>query len=95
MAEVTYTEFRENLKGYMDQSCDTHEPIIVKRQNGEDMVMLPRSDFEPLDETAYLMRSPANAAMLREALATDPKDYIRFESMEELDAYLAARSESR
>lgn len=69
MDAITYTAARANLAETMDRVCGDHKPIIVTRQRAEPVVMMSLSDFEALEETAYLLRSPANAARLLEALA--------------------------
>ena len=68
MNTVTYSELRQNLKGIMDRSSDRHEPVLVKRQNGDPMVLVSLQDYQSMEETAYLLRSPANAKRLLESL---------------------------
>jgi antitoxin YefM len=45
------------------------EPAIVSTPAGESVVLMPLSDYESWQETAYLLRSPANAARLRKSIA--------------------------
>jgi antitoxin YefM len=52
----------------MDRVVRDHEPIIVTRQKGESVMLLSLEDFNSWQETAYLLRSPANAARLLKAL---------------------------
>lgn len=52
----------------MDQVCDDHTPIIVTRQNNRSVVMLSLEDYQALEETAYLLRSPKNAKRLMESI---------------------------
>ena len=61
MAAINYSELRNNLKEMMDRACNDHESLIVSRKNHADVVMLSLEDYESLKETAYLLRSPANA----------------------------------
>jgi antitoxin YefM len=65
---VTFSEFRNQLKQIMDASSDQHEPVIIKRSKGENMILLSISDYESLKETAYLLSNPANAEHLRKSL---------------------------
>lgn len=81
---ITYSDLRENLKDHLDKLCGDHEPLLVKRRRGEDVVILSRADFESLEETAYLLRSPANAKRLLEAIGRPSKERIRFASMKAL-----------
>ena len=64
MSTMTYTAARENLGETMDRVCDNHQPIIVTRQKQRSVVILSLDDYEALNETAYLLRSPANARRL-------------------------------
>ena len=64
MSTMTYTAARENLAETMDRVCDNHQPIIVTRQKQRSVVILSLEDYEALNETAYLLRSPANARRL-------------------------------
>jgi antitoxin YefM len=68
MNAITYTAARENLASTMDQVCADHSPIIITRNRDQSVVMLSLEDYESLEETAYLMRSPANAKRLLEAI---------------------------
>ena len=68
MNAISYTAARENLASTMDRVCTDHTPIIITRNRDQSVVMLSLEDFESLEETAYLMRSPANAKRLLEAI---------------------------
>ena len=52
----------------MDKVCADHAPVIITRDHDESVVLLSLEDYESLEETAYLMRSPANAKRLLEAI---------------------------
>ena len=65
---ISYTAARENLASTMDRVCTDHTPVIITRNRDQSVVMLSLEDFESLEETAYLMRSPANAKRLLEAI---------------------------
>lgn len=64
MNAITYTAARENLASTMDRVCLDHDPVIITRNRDQSVVMLSLDDFESLQETAYLLRSPANAKRL-------------------------------
>ena len=68
MKAITYTAARENLATTMDQVCDDHDPVIITRNREQAVVMLSLADYESLQETAYLLRSPANARRLLESI---------------------------
>lgn len=65
---ITYSDARQNLAATMDRVCDSHEPVIITRQKSMSVVMMSLEDYSGIMETAYLLRSPANAQRLREAL---------------------------
>lgn len=68
MTAITYTAARENLASTMDRVCNDHDPVIITRNREQAVVMLSLEDYEALQETAYLLRSPANAKRLIESI---------------------------
>lgn len=68
MEAINYTVVRQTLAQKMDQVCDDHTPIIVTRQNNRSVVLLSLEDYQALEETAYLLRSPKNAKRLMESI---------------------------
>jgi antitoxin YefM len=69
MDAVTYTSARQNLAKTMDRVCNDHEPIIITRNNDQSVVMISLDDYNAMEETAYLLRSPRNAKRLLESIA--------------------------
>jgi len=69
MATITYSEARSKLAETMEKVCDDHAPIIITRKNSRSVVMISLDDFEALEETSYLLRSPRNARRLLESIA--------------------------
>ena len=69
MNAITYSAARENLASMMDQVCANHDPLIITRKRNQSVVLLSLEDYESLQETAYLLRSPANASRLAEGIA--------------------------
>ena len=67
MDSITYSAARANLANTMDRVCNDHEPLIITRNRDQSVVMLSLDDFNSLEETAYLLRNPANARRLLEA----------------------------
>ncbi len=68
MDAITYTAVRNNLAKTIDKVNEDHAPIIITRQNGSSAVLMSLDDFNAYEETAYLIRSPANAARLSKAV---------------------------
>lgn len=71
MPFTTYSAARRNLKALFDQVCRDHEPAVITRKSGGNVVVLSEEDFASLEETAYLLRSPANAKRLLAAVERD------------------------
>ncbi len=69
MDSITYSHARSNLAKTMERVCDDHTPIIITRKNQHSVVMLSLADYDALEETAYLLRSPKNARRLLESVA--------------------------
>lgn len=69
MDALTYTAARQNLAKTMDKVCSDHAPVIVTRKSSNAVVIMSLEDFEALEETAYLLRSPKNARRLIESVA--------------------------
>lgn len=69
MDAITYTTARANLANTMDRVCNDHEALIITRNGEQSVVMLSLEDYKGLEETAYLLRTPANARRLLGAMA--------------------------
>ncbi len=69
MNTITYTSARGNLAQTMKKVCDDHSPVIITRKTSQAVVMMSLEDFEALEETAYLLRSPKNARRLLKSIA--------------------------
>ena len=69
MDTITYTSARGNLSKTMKKVCDDHSPVIITRKTAPPVVMMSLEDFQALEETAYLLRSPENARRLIESIA--------------------------
>lgn len=58
MNALTHSQARSNLAKTMDKVCDDHTPVIITRKNQRSVAMISIEDYESLEETAHLMRSP-------------------------------------
>lgn len=66
--KVSYSHARDNLAQVWDEVEDSREVAVISRRGHEDMALIPAAELSSLRETAYLLRSPANAARLLAAL---------------------------
>jgi antitoxin YefM len=69
MDTITYSEARSQLAKTMEKVCNDHAPLIITRKNARSVVMISLDDYETLEETAYLLRSPKNVRRLLESIA--------------------------
>ena len=65
---ITASEARRNLFPLIEQVNDDRAPVEITPKRG-DAVLMSRADYDALEETAHLLRSPANARHLLESLA--------------------------
>ena len=64
MDSISYTSARSNLAKTMEQVCNDHAPIAITRKGEGAVVMISMDDYQALEETAYLLRSPKNLKRL-------------------------------
>lgn len=68
MEVTTYTTFRQQLKYFLDKVRNDHKPLVVTSINAEDVVVISKADYESMEETFYLLKSPNNAARLMKSI---------------------------
>jgi antitoxin YefM len=66
--KTSYSHAREHLATLWDEVEDSREAAVIQRRGHEDMALIPADELSSLRETAYLLRSPENAARLLAAL---------------------------
>lgn len=67
---ISASEARSRLFPLIQQVNDDHLPVRINSKSG-DAVLMSADDFDSWQETIYLLRSPANALRLMEAVARD------------------------
>ena len=68
MEVTTYSNFRQNLKHFLDEVLNSHAPLYVKRANSEDVVVISKSDYESMEETLHLLSSEKNRKRLAQGI---------------------------
>ncbi len=68
MQITSYSNFRQNLKLFLDNVFVNHDPLFVTRTNGEDVVVLSKTDYESMMETLHLLGNPNNAKRLIDSI---------------------------
>ena len=69
MDAISYTAARSQLAKTMDKVCEDRDPVIITRKGAQSVVMMSLEDYQALEETAYLLRSPKNAKRLLASIA--------------------------
>ncbi|MDX8409413.1 MAG: type II toxin-antitoxin system prevent-host-death family antitoxin [Mariprofundales bacterium] len=69
MDAISYTTARATLSRTMERVCADHAAVIITRKSEGSVVMISLEDYEAMEETTYLLRSPANARKLLESIA--------------------------
>jgi antitoxin YefM len=68
MIAANFSEFRTQLKKYLDSVEDNNETLIVKRKTGKGTVMISLDEYNSIMETVYLLSSKTNADRLYESI---------------------------
>ena len=69
MTSLSFSDARANLKAVMDRAVADRVPIAITRQKAEGVVMISQSEWDSIEETLYLLRSPKNAERLLRGIA--------------------------
>lgn len=68
MTAITATDARRNIFRLIDRVTANREAVEITSKRGS-AILLSLAEYESLQETAYLLRSPANAKRLLASLA--------------------------
>jgi antitoxin YefM len=68
MIAANYSEFRTDLKKYLDSVEDNNETLIIKRKTGKGAVMISLDEYNSIMETMHLLSSKKNADRLYESM---------------------------
>ncbi|MFD3335473.1 type II toxin-antitoxin system Phd/YefM family antitoxin [Streptomyces sp. NPDC058700] len=81
---ISASEARATLFPLIERVNTDHDPVRITSKNG-DAVLMSAADYDSWQETVYLLRSPANAQRLMEAVARDRESTpVITKSMDEL-----------
>jgi antitoxin YefM len=84
MDAITYTQARKNFTEAMNRVCEGHVPLIITRQTKEPVVMILLEDYNAIEETLYLFRSPRNAQRLLKSIQeAERKEFVKRDLIED------------
>jgi antitoxin YefM len=66
---MTYTDARSSLKDVMDRVIHDRVAVVVTRKNREAVVMISLDEYNAIQETLHLQKSPENARRLQASIA--------------------------
>ena len=69
MRAVSCSEARKKLNTMIDKVVADRAPLAITRRRGEGAVLVSASEWASIEQTLYLLRSPANDKRLLESIA--------------------------
>jgi prevent-host-death family protein len=69
MAGITATEARSNLYRLIDETAESHQPVIITGKRNK-AVLVSEEDWEAIQETLFLLSVPGMRESIREGMAT-------------------------
>ena len=64
MHRINYTTARTNLSNILQKVCADSMPIAIHYENQPSVVLISLTEYNSMQETAYLLSQRANAARL-------------------------------
>ncbi len=68
MIVANFTEFRTELKQFLDNVENNHETLVIKRKSGKGTVVISLDEYNSIMETVHLLSTKANADRLYESI---------------------------
>jgi len=69
----------------MDEVCRDRAPVIITRKREQSVVIISLEEYEALEETSHLLRSPVNARRLRDAIDSLESDQGKQRDLVQVD----------
>ncbi len=73
MTTFNATEARSKLYALIDETTETHQPIVITGKRGN-AVLLAEDDWKAINETLHLLSVPGMRESIQEGMATDLAD---------------------
>jgi antitoxin YefM len=85
MDTISVNKFRDNLKNFIEQVVNQHEPIKVSRRAGEDFIVVGAEDWEREQETLYVLQNSGLMKQIASSITTHTKYQGYKPTKEEVD----------
>ena len=89
------TDARNNFFKLLDLVVQNNQVYIINRRDGKNVALITESDLKSLVETVYLLRTPANANRLQDAIEESKTGKIKPQTIEELQQELKIEQEEK
>ena len=80
----TYKQAQSNLDQLCNQVAERQNVVILEREDGKNVALIAADELSSMEETIYLLSSPANAARLYAALEQAKARTIKPQTIDEL-----------
>lgn len=78
------TEARNSFFKILEEVVENHQVFLINRRDGENVALIAESDLRSLVETVYLLRTPANARRLLDAIEDSKTGKIQPQTLDKL-----------
>ncbi|WOD09261.1 type II toxin-antitoxin system Phd/YefM family antitoxin [Marinomonas sp. GJ51-6] len=85
MNSISVNQFRDNLKSYVEQTANDHEPLKVTRRAGDDFIVMSADDWEREQETLHVLQSNSLMQQIAESMKTHTTNQGYQPTKEQLD----------
>lgn len=70
MNVTSISKFRKDAKSYFDRVIDDKDVLLITRNDGQTVVVMPLDQYNSKVETDYLNSNPANRKHLEKSIAS-------------------------
>ncbi|MFN6476839.1 type II toxin-antitoxin system Phd/YefM family antitoxin [Nostoc sp. DedQUE07] len=89
------TDARNDFFKLLELVVENHQVYMINRRDGENVALIAESDLVSLLETVYLLRSPANARRLLDAIEESKTGNIQSQTLAELQQELGIEQKEK
>ncbi|MFN6464445.1 MAG: type II toxin-antitoxin system Phd/YefM family antitoxin [Nostoc sp. DedVER02] len=82
--QITYEEAQANLDELCKQVVHNRDTLIIEIEGGDNVALIAADELSSMEETIYLLSSPANAARLHTAIEQAKAHIVQPQSIDEL-----------